>query len=69
MKKYVESQEAKTSQEKHEFENLNVKSSDLQHLISLNSTVSYIQNCSGSLVQRSKLNYKKLPKLKNRMSI
>ncbi|XP_010290523.1 PREDICTED: MAR-binding filament-like protein 1, partial [Phaethon lepturus] len=38
MKKILDAQEAKTSKKKHEFENLNIKFLDLQHLISVNST-------------------------------
>lgn len=57
MKKNLDTQEAKTSKKKHEFEKLNTKCLDLQHFISLNSTVSYIQNCFGSLVQRPKFNF------------
>lgn len=52
MKKIRDTQQAETSKKKHEFENLNVKVLDLQHLISRNSTVSYAQNCSDSLLQR-----------------
>nr|XP_009487650.1 PREDICTED: spindle pole body component 110-like [Pelecanus crispus] len=37
MKKILDTQEAKTSEKKHEFENLNIKFLDLQHLICLNS--------------------------------
>lgn len=52
MKIIRDTQQAETSKKKQEFETLNVKLSDLQHLISQNSTVSYTQNCSGSLLQR-----------------
>jgi len=53
MKKTLDTQEAKTSKKKHEFENLTTKFFNIQHLINLNSTVSSIQNGFGSLVQRS----------------
>lgn len=56
MKKILNTQEANNSKKKHEFENLNTKSLDLQNLISLNSMVSYIENCFGSIMQRSKFN-------------
>jgi len=59
MKKLLDAQKEKTSAKKHAFENLNIKLLDLQHLISLNSTVSSMQNCCGSLlVQRSTFNFK-----------
>lgn len=56
MKKILDTQEANNSKKKQEFENLNIKSLDLQNLISLNSMVSDIENCFGSLMQRSKFN-------------
>lgn len=52
MKIIRDTQQAETSKKRQEFENLNVKLLDLQPLISRNSTVSYTQNCSDSLLQR-----------------
>ncbi|XP_075569178.1 coiled-coil domain-containing protein 175 [Pelecanus crispus] len=43
MKKILDTQEAKTSEKKHEFENLNIKFLDLQHLICLNSKISFFK--------------------------
>lgn len=55
MKKILDAQKEKTSAKQREFENLNVKLSDLQHLINLNSTVSSMQDSCGS-VERSTFN-------------
>lgn len=52
MKIIRDTQQAETSKKRQGFENLNVKLLDLQPLISRNSTVSYTQNCSDSLLQR-----------------
>ncbi|CAN0115525.1 unnamed protein product [Bubo scandiacus] len=68
MKKILDTQEAKTSKKKHEFENLNIKFLDLQNLISLNSAAVFNEEThTAKLKEKSKQLEKELELIKTDM--